>query len=555
MIGKQLGRWVIDRELGTGAMGKVYLTHAADAPEECRALKVLSAELARDPVARQRFQRESDVLCHLDHPNIVRFDGAGMDHDNLYYVMEYVAGPDCETRLHHVNRWPWSEVLDLAIQVTRGLKYAHDQGVVHRDLKPANILLSKNQNADTEPEDPADSPDSGSAVVAKIADFGVARMFSQGQLTGSGQFIGTALYMAPEQAAGKPATKRSDFYSLGCVLYTLLTGRPPFNGTTLAEMVHKHQFAQPERPARLLVDLPHDLDELIMNLLAKDPLQRPADGSVLLKRLESMRGKLVRKHNLPDTAFHTPLSKSAPKPEAWPVRDPPSPARTDVGKLIRAGILLIGFLACVAGIVYGVLRPRVGAEELFARAKPLMDSDNPGDWEKARREYLEPLASRFPDNPHKAEVEAFRQMLDDVAIESRLSQRSRRGGGRASEAQRFYEAGLQRQQAGDVDGARKLWRAIGLAFGSVNGERRWVVLAGKALADTEPTPADPSRYQAAREALEQARVHRDAGRKPQAEAIWQGLEDLYRDDAGAKTLLEEIKRDREETMPDGKGKR
>src|SRR5947209_185011 len=143
MIGSRLGRWIIDRELGKGAMGGVYFAHAADAPGEVRAVKVLAPELARDPVARQRFQRETDVLCQLDHPNIVRFDGAGVEGDTLYYVMEYVDGPDCETRLHEIGRWPWSEVLDLAVQVTRGLKYAHDQGIVHRDMKPANILLGR----------------------------------------------------------------------------------------------------------------------------------------------------------------------------------------------------------------------------------------------------------------------------------------------------------------------------------------------------------------------------------------------------------------------------
>src|SRR5260370_2273603 len=278
MIGEQLGRWFIDGELGRGAMGAVCRADGSDAPDEVRSVKVLAAELARDDLARRRFQRESDVLCHLDHPNIVRFDGTGVQDGHLYYVMEFIDGPDCEARLHDQGRWAWSEVLDLAIQVTKGLKYAHDQGIVHRDLKPANILL--------QPDD--------KVFTAKIADFGVAWMFPQGALTGSGQFIGTALYMAPEQAAGKPSTKRSDFYALGCVLYTLLTGRPPFNGTSIAEMVHKHQFVQPERPSRLLVHLPHAIDDLIAPLLSQDPAQPFADGSLLLQRLDSIPLKVLR---------------------------------------------------------------------------------------------------------------------------------------------------------------------------------------------------------------------------------------------------------------------
>src|SRR5262249_51674093 len=386
------------------------------------------------------------------------------DGDTLYYVMEYINGPDCETMSRRVVRWPWSEVLDLSIQVTKGLKYAHDQGVVHRDLKPANILLQQ-ENGTFE---------------AKIADFGVARFFSQGNLTGSGQFIGTALYMAPEQAAGKPATKKSDFYALGCVLYTMLTGRPPFNGTSIGELVHKHQFAQPEKASRLLVDLPHDIDELIMQMLSKDPAQRPADGSVLLKRLESIRGKLVRKHNLTDTAFRP----SGSKPEASagtgsdkesPVPAPP-PHPSGVPTLVRAAVLLIGLVLCVSGIIYAFVKPRYTADELWAKAQPLMKTENATDWEKAWNDYLEPLTLRFPDSPHKAEADAFRQMMEDAALQRRLLGRGRRGG-RPSEAQRFYELGLGKVQAGDIDGGRKLWRSVARSFAGVASERRWVILA------------------------------------------------------------------------------
>src|SRR5262245_6711552 len=380
MIGTQLGRWIIDRQLGKGAMGAVYFAHAADAPDEVRAIKVLAPDLAREPLARQRFERETDLLCQLDHPNIVRFDGSGTEGETLYYVMEYVNGPDCETRLRELKRWPWWEVIDLTIQVTRGLKYAHDQSIVHRDLKPANILLAHEfSEAEGGKEE-----DAKHGLVAKIADFGVARAFTQGQLTGSGHFIGTALYMAPEQAAGKPATKRSDFYALGCVMYTLLTGRPPFNGTSLGELVHKHQFAQPERPSRLLPDLPHDVDELVVQLLAKDPSQRPADGSVLLKRLESIRGKLARKHNLTDTAFRTEPLKAGEKPpwtEPATVHD--EPQGFDRSKIARAVLLSVALLFVIGAIVYKLSQPRVSEEDLIKNGRELMRSSDPKDWDKA----------------------------------------------------------------------------------------------------------------------------------------------------------------------------
>src|SRR5439155_7331781 len=168
-------------------------------------------------------------------------------------------------------------------------------GIIHRDLKPSNLLRA------------AGSAESPPAVV-KLTDFGVAKLFAQPALTAAGSFVGTAAYLAPEQAAGKPATKRSDLYSFGGVLYTLLTGRPPFAGENPAELLHKHCYQVPDRPQRLVPEIPHDIDGLVMQLLEKDPARRPPDGLVLLRQLERLRGKYERKRSL-----ETMASAAAPK--------------------------------------------------------------------------------------------------------------------------------------------------------------------------------------------------------------------------------------------------
>jgi serine/threonine-protein kinase len=541
MIGTQLGRWIIDRQLGRGAMGAVYYAHAADAPNEVRAIKVLAPDLARDPIARKRFKQESDLLCQLDHPNIVRFDGADTEGETFYYVMEYVNGPDCETRLREIKRWPWWEVIDLTIQVTRGLKYAHDQGIVHRDLKPANILLA---HEFSETESGINEDETRRGFTAKIADFGVARVFTQGQLTGSGNFIGTAVYMAPEQAAGKPATKRSDFYALGCLMYTLLTGRPPFNGTSIGELVHKHQFAQPERPSRLLPDLPHDVDELVVQLLAKDPSQRPADGSVLLKRLESIRGKLARKHNLRDTAFRTELPKDSGQ-AVWtePATVHDEPRGIDRSKLIRAVLLSIALLAVVGAIGWKLSQPRVSAEELIGEARKLMQSSDPKDWDRAWTEFLEPLGNRFPNHPYGHEVEQYRQQVDGLAALRRMSVRHGRGGPRG-EAQRFFELGLQRCQAGDLEAGRNVWEQLVRVFGNVKSEQAWVRLAQQGLNQIRPTPTVPAEAPDLQAALREARDAADKGQREKAEVIWKALEELYRNDPGGEAVRETIRTER-----------
>src|SRR5271167_4696458 len=135
----------------------------------------------------------------------------------------------------------------MALQVCPALKHVHDHGVIHRDLKPANILRT-------------------AAGVIKLTDFGIAKVFAQGNLTATGGVVGTAEYLSPEQAAGKPVSKRSDLYSLGTVLYTLVIGLPPFQGETFVDLLHKHRYAQFDPPAKVLPDLPYEIDEVICQL-------------------------------------------------------------------------------------------------------------------------------------------------------------------------------------------------------------------------------------------------------------------------------------------------
>src|SRR5262249_3021356 len=189
------------------------------------------------------------------------------------------------------GKWPWKEVLDAALQVSTALKHAHDSGVIHRDLKPSNLM----RTADGQ---------------VKLTDFGIAKVFASGQLTKTGGIVGTAEFLSPEQAAGKPVTKKSDLYSFGVVLYNLLPGRPPFEGASFVDLLHKHRFGQFDRPKTLVPDIPYELDEVICKLMEKDPADRPPDGLVLHKQLESIRRKLERKSQATDPGSHRELTVS-----------------------------------------------------------------------------------------------------------------------------------------------------------------------------------------------------------------------------------------------------
>lgn len=552
MTGRQLGPWAIDAELGRGAMGSVYRAHRAEDPGDVVALKVLNSELARDDVFVARFHREIEALRRLDHPNIVRFLEAGSSDGLSYYAMEFVDGRDCEAILRDRGRLPWPEVLDLALQVVPALKHAHDRGIIHRDLKPANIMLASNGDE---------------AAAVKLTDFGVAKLFARPPLTAAGSFVGTAAYLAPEQAVGKPASKRSDFYALGGVLYTLLTGRPPFPGDNVAELIHKHCYAIPDRPQLLVPDLPHDLDGLVMQLLEKDPARRPPDGFVLAKQLARVRAKLDRKHGAasePPTAhgqFLTlrPQGTLATGRTDGPTSTGEGPAtlasrmvRSTLEELNRGGpiqrlfnhplMLLLMFATCVGLIAWGLTRKRPTADELYAAAVPLMQSENPADWRRAWADYLEPLSDRFPDHPHGDEVAAFQRKVQDV---ERLDKGLKQADAERpqSEAERFYRRGLAQAQNGDAAAARRTWQAVAGSFAGVATERRWVELARRGL-DRLGESTGNGRFAAAREALAQARTLRDAGDRDAAARIWDGLETLYRDDPAARSVMDELHRDR-----------
>ena len=262
---KQIGPWVIERKLGAGGMGTVYLGKHVET-SQMAAIKVLPASLAREEGFIERFKREIDSMEKLKSPHIVEFYESGNEGDTYYYAMEFVDGETLTSRLKRDKRLPWSEVIDICLQLCRALKAAHNAGIIHRDLKPSNLMMS---------------PDG----TLKLTDFGVAQVFASQKLTITGGIVGTVEYMSPEQAKGQRATKKSDLYSFGAVMYVMLTGRPPFSGKTSLDVIHKHQFAQFDRPALIATDIPKQLDEIVCKLLEKDPDKRFPDSYVLSLRL------------------------------------------------------------------------------------------------------------------------------------------------------------------------------------------------------------------------------------------------------------------------------
>lgn len=268
----QLGPYTITATLGRGGMGAVY--EATDSRSgELVAVKTLAAHLGDDPAMHRRFLAEIEALKALRHPCIVRLLAFGDDDGLPFFAMELVRGQSLERMLRAGRRFDWRETVEIGLAITRALKSAHDHGVVHRDIKPANLLF---------PDDAA----AGAPV--KLADFGIARLFGSTGATVAGTVVGTAEYMAPEQAAGNPVDHRVDLYALGLVLFTMIAGRPPFRGGDAREVIRRQQTETPPRLATVAEGVPPRLDDLVARLLAKDPSQRPASALAVGRLLSAI---------------------------------------------------------------------------------------------------------------------------------------------------------------------------------------------------------------------------------------------------------------------------
>lgn len=273
---QQVGPYQIVSRLGHGGMGAVY---EAVEPRSGKAvaIKVLAAHLTDDPGVRSRFETEIATLKSLQHPGVVQLLAYGEDDGQPYFAMELVRGQALDKLLRNGRRFTWRETVIVASAVARALKLAHDSGVIHRDLKPANLLV----------------PDNGTLADIKLADFGIAKFFGAAGHTAAGNVVGTAEYMAPEQAAGKPVDARADIYSLGLVMFAMLTGKPPFRAGHYTEVMRMQQSMSPPRLTTVLPDLPESLDQLIQRMLAKNPAERPASVLALGRLLDSIEGTIT----------------------------------------------------------------------------------------------------------------------------------------------------------------------------------------------------------------------------------------------------------------------
>ena len=309
------GRYVLVELLGSGGMAQVYLAHDEVLDRDV-ALKVLRSQYVRDAEFAERFRREARSAASLSHPNIVQVYDRGETEDGTCYIaMEYVSGGTLKKRIEKGTIDPYTAAA-VAAQIAEALQAAHERGVIHRDIKPQNVLVTSSGDL-------------------KVTDFGIARAASAVTISVTNAIFGTAGYLSPEQALGEPVSPASDLYSLGVILYEMLTGELPYTADNPMAVCMKHVTEPVPQPRNVNPEIPVQMNALVVKLLAKDPADRYGSAAALLDDLE----RIIRPAS-PITAETTTRPRRE-EPQAVPRRSArPRRRRVSRGMTVAAAVVL-----------------------------------------------------------------------------------------------------------------------------------------------------------------------------------------------------------------------
>jgi beta-lactam-binding protein with PASTA domain/predicted Ser/Thr protein kinase len=322
------GRYRVVRKLGGGGMADVYLCEDLTLGRHV-AIKVLLQRYLNDPTFVERFRREAKAAAGLNHQNLVSIYDWGEVEGTYYIVMEYVEGETLKDLIRRRGRLSGNESVGIALQLLAAVEFAHRSGIVHRDIKPQNVMI-----------------DRGGTV--KVMDFGIARAGDSG-MTEAGSILGTAQYLAPEQAKGYPVDERSDLYSVGVVLYEMLTGSVPFRGDSAVTVALKHVNEVPREPAELVPGLPYALNQIVLKAMAKDPADRYQSAAEFGRDLRSAReGGPVQAAAFDAGGERTRVMAGAEAAGLTSVLDQPSRRRKKSRWPLVLVVLLLAIIAAVA---------------------------------------------------------------------------------------------------------------------------------------------------------------------------------------------------------------
>ena len=508
---RRVGPFELERKLGVGGMGVVYLaTYLKNGRK--MAVKVLAPEMSADGRLLKRFLREMAILSRLRHPHIVRYYGGGKDKTQHFYAMEYMDGGSVEQMLKKKGRFAWDETIAYSRQVVLALEYAHNHGIIHRDLKPANLFMGKDG-------------------LVKLGDFGIARDTQATALTAAGRTVGTYAYMAPEQISGKPpVSRKTDLYALGCVMFEMLTGKPPFNAPTAAEMLFAHLEEEPPQINASVPDCPVCLDKVVSKLLEKDPEERYYDALALQVALDEVTQKVTEEQTAAQQTIagngsgatvqggavtgQTVSSKKKKKKKVVPVYE-------------RTWFLGTCLALLIIAILWGAW-PR-SEKQLFAQAQKLQAAD---DLLGAKDRYSKLFKS--PEFGDQAREEVDKIDMEITETQALKAMRLNRESG--PEAERLYIDALRFEQFKDRITALAKYRSLVVLLKDREQDRKYVNLAKKKIREIEESGGTKQDLiSLVNDNLKRADDLATKGELLEAQNIWNSVVTLY----GANRELEQ----------------
>jgi len=460
MPGKEVGPFTVERELGSGAMGSVYLARYKNGQRV--ALKFIGAGVLANSKTADRFEREAEILKQLRHPNIVRLFGHGKHQKLPYYAMEYVEGETLAQVLERRGRLPWEEVVTLGRQLCAALQHAHEQGIIHRDVKPSNLMVL---------------PDG----TLKLTDFGIAKDLDMTQLTSANCAVGTASYMSPEQCKGeRNLSHKSDLYSLGIVLYELLTGHKPFEAENVMDLFLQHVQGDFERPSRVVMGIPPWLDTLVCQLLEKRPDKRPFDAALVGAALEQVVEKVKTQQSAGVDALTGGVTTTGTRLSARTLSGEDKEAARTLAKGLgkggkkkrkkpiykrvwfQAASIVLALLAIGGLIVLAVQPPN--PDRLYKEAKRLMESGDPAKRELARKDaiskYLQYHRKKMAGTEQLQQIQAWADEMDAEQRESTLLHRMKLKLTAETSAESAARKAIDQEDSGQLDNARATWQGL-----------------------------------------------------------------------------------------------
>ena len=506
-----IGPFELGERIGVGGMGIVYRAIYTKTGTPV-AIKILSPDLSNEESLQRRFEREISILKKLQHPHIVRYYGGGKVGMQRFYAMELVTGGSLERYLKDKKRLDWEEAVQFTLQIARALEHAHTAGVIHRDLKPANLMLTRDRQI-------------------KLTDFGIARDTTATALTAAGRTVGTYAYMAPEQIRGKPPVdKKTDLYALGCVLFEMLTGETPFQSENQGEMLMMHLKEEPTRVTSLATNVPIWLEELIFDLLEKEPEKRPYDALAVQTKLEGILQKVEQQRSIVEATAKGEVTRLGGGTTQGDLKDLLGKKKKKKKKdkspfYERAWFLSLCFLlfaSSVSGYTYMQMYPSETAS--WRRIERIMSSENdPADPVPRLHAFI----ARFPNSPHAPQARGHLDAIEMDKAEKQARYRLNVGQDPANEGERLFLEADRIEKFGDRLLALEQYKSM-VKLLKEEEYRPFANLAKRQIAKIEAEGTEGiDRVQMVNQRLGEAEKIMLRGDKLDARKIWQSVVNLY----------------------------